>query len=279
MKLEDEQDYTTFNRYAWNKAMESHAKICEELSDQFEKIKSFNCIDPDETQLLLAEPVSIQGKKVVQLACNDGKEILSIKNLGAEYCLGVDFADAFIKQAKKTRDRANITNCEFICSKITEIPEEYYGMFDVIYISAGTLGWQQDLGEFFKVVGKLKNDHGVLFIREIHPVTHMLEVDKHVETTNPIVLVNSYFFKGPLVDEDGLDYLNKTSYKTPSYWFPHTISDVIRGCIENGFNVSSFQEFSDDVSAEFEDLEKRHQVPLSYILIAKSDHELTKRLP
>jgi ubiquinone/menaquinone biosynthesis C-methylase UbiE len=80
----------------------------------------FSVLDPYETEKLLQ--IGVKGKAVAQLACNNGRELLSIKNMGAERCVGFDIAEEFIKQAEELNQAAQL-DCEFVVSNIYEIPE------------------------------------------------------------------------------------------------------------------------------------------------------------
>ena len=39
--------------------------------------------------------IGVAGKRVIQLCCNDGRELLSVRHLGAAYCVGVDQSRPF----------------------------------------------------------------------------------------------------------------------------------------------------------------------------------------
>jgi len=56
----------------------------------------------------------------------------------------------------------------------------------------------------------------------------------------------------------------------PSYWFHHTMADVIGGCLKAGLALERFEEYPHDVSMvyrAFADLPLRP--PLSYTLVAR----------
>lgn len=51
----------------------------------------YSSLDTIETYHL--EKINLVDKAVAQLCCNNGRELLSIKNKGAGYCVGFDIAE------------------------------------------------------------------------------------------------------------------------------------------------------------------------------------------
>ena len=75
------REYTEANRDAWNEVMPKHQKAAKERWDEAFMQPSFVCLDDVELDLL--ERVGIHDKAVAHLCCNNGVELLSLKNLGA----------------------------------------------------------------------------------------------------------------------------------------------------------------------------------------------------
>jgi predicted RNA methylase len=82
----------------------------------------FSCLDDTLTGLLTQ--VGVDGKAVVQLGCNNGRESLSLYALGARHVVGVDQSAAFLDQARNWRrahpvipnsSRRTFTTCRFSC--------------------------------------------------------------------------------------------------------------------------------------------------------------------
>ena len=257
-------EYRTANRRAWNEAAPVHAKLkfTELLADVGQT--GFNHLDDTETQILL--DIGVAGRSVAHLCCNNGLELLSIKKLGAGRCVGFDISDAFIGQARELSDAGGI-ECEFVRTDVYAMPATYDDMFDLVYISVGTLGWMPDLGEFFRVIQRLLAPQGRLFIYEMHPMLDMFDPDEN----DPPLLKHSYFRDEPYVDEEGLDYYGGTTYKSsPCCWFHHKMSDIIQGCLDIGLAIELFQEYPHDVSAEFAHFQEYEIKPaLSYVLSAR----------
>lgn len=261
----DKRDYTAANRQAWNEAAPVHAgHNFEKLLKSFAQ-PGFSCLDKTETAIL--NEISVKDKAVAQLCCNNGRELLSIKNLGAGYCVGFDISDGFIDQARKLAEAGSI-DCEFLRTDVYEIPETYTHKFDLVYITIGALTWLPDMVHFFGVVARILKPNGKVFIYEMHPVAEMFEC---CDEKDPLLVRYSYFQDKPFVAEDGLDYYGMTSYESsPSYSFTHKLSDILNGLLKNGFVIEAFDEYSHDISNLFKPIEELEiKIPLSYTLIAQ----------
>ncbi len=262
------QKYTEANRAAWNEVMPLHQKAAREKWDRAFLQPGYVCLDDVEVEML--QCMGIRGKDVAQLCCNNGRELLSLKNLGAGTCVGFDVSDEAIAEARARAELCRIP-CQFVRSDVYAIGPEWAGRFDVVYVSAGALGWIPDLRRFFAVAALLLQPGGHLFIHEIHPVAEMLPCDSP-GLTDALRIVEPYFKAEPYVEYGGLDYVGHAEYSStlPQYWFVHTLSDVIMSMIGSGLALEHFSEYPMDVSAGHHRVEQAHAgVPLSYILIGK----------
>jgi ubiquinone/menaquinone biosynthesis C-methylase UbiE len=259
-------DYFDANRAAWNEAAPRHAAAAfERLAKNFGQ-PGYSVLDAIETGWL--NEIGISGKDVVQLSCNNGRELLSLKNLGAGRCVGFDISDGFIEQAHKLAQVSGIP-CEFVRANVYEIPAEYDHQFDLVYITVGALGWLPDMNGFFRVVARLLRPGGWVMIYEMHPILDMFTPG----TPRTLELVDSYFRTEPYIEDDGLDYVGQTDYKGPvTFWFHHKMSDIIQSCIDQGLAVRRFVEYEHDISNSFAYLAKETiRPPLCYLLIARKD--------
>jgi ubiquinone/menaquinone biosynthesis C-methylase UbiE len=260
--------YTEANRDAWNEVMPYHQQASREKWDNLFLQPGYVCLGQVEQDLL--GQISIRGKAVAHLCCNNGVELMSLKNLGAGECTGFDISDLAIREARERTGRCQI-DCQFVRTDVYEIGSEYDNRFDLVYISAGGLGWLPDLKLFFeKAVSMLRQD-GQIFIHEIHPFSEMLPFDN---TKNPDILriVEPYFKTEPYVDYGGLDYVGDTQYTStkPQYWFIHKLSDILMALVENRISIEHFSEYETDISAGHKQVEQaRAGIPLSYILIGR----------
>lgn len=254
-------DYTEANRQAWNEAAPVHAKVkLEDLLKRFRE-PGYSCLDPIETAIL--EEIGIAGKAVAHICCNNGRELLSVKNMGADRCVGFDISEEFIAQARALAAAGDI-DCSFVVSDVYAIPADYDGQFDLVTVTIGAIGWMPDVAAFIAVAARLLRPEGRLFLYEMHPILDMLDPDDK----KPLTLRHSYFRTTPYVDTGGVDYWSRQPYESkPLYWFHHKMSDIIGGCLAAGLVLDSFAEHDHDISAVYTYLEKEAvRLPLCYTL-------------
>jgi SAM-dependent methyltransferase len=147
------RDYVDANRAAWNASAPHHRRAAwyEGILKGFAK-PGHLCLDDILTGRLLA--LDVAGKDVAQLCCNNGREILSVKNLGAGTCVGFDQAGAFLEQAEEFRATGGI-DCRFVETDVYRVPSDFDASFDIVLITIGVLGWMPDLPGFFAVASRL----------------------------------------------------------------------------------------------------------------------------
>jgi SAM-dependent methyltransferase len=237
------------------------------LLDGFAK-PGFSCLEDVETECL--RTIGVEGKAVGQICCNNGRELLSIKNLGAATCVGFDQSSAFLAQGAELAASGSL-DCRFVETDIYQISEDFDASFDVLVITIGVFGWMPDLGGFFDVVNRLLRPGGHLFVHEQHPINNMLEPGD----PDPHRLVNSYFRAEPFVETDAIVYEDESEAGEGEthYWFVHTLADVITACLERGLNLVHFAESAVNISSEAYDIYQNQpaQLPMSYSLVARKD--------
>ena len=262
----DRNDYTAANRLAWNEAAPIHKKLkFEQLIDHFRQ-PGYSCLDAIETAQF--HEIGLANTAVAQIGCNNGRELLSVKNLGAGRCVGFDISDQFIDQARQLATAGQI-DCEFVCTDAYRISNQYNTTFDVVYITIGVFGWMSDIEQFFELVARVLKPNGWLFVYELHPVLEMFEPSQQ---DDPPQAQNSYFKTDPYVEEEGLDYYGMSKYTSaPMYSFPHKLSDIITACLNTGLQLVSFTEYEHDISklwAHFEHFSVKP--PMCYTLVARA---------
>ncbi len=264
--------YTESNRAAWNEAMPKHQRAAKAKWDRAFEQPGYVCLGEEEVAAL--RRMGIRGKAVAHLCCNNGVELLSLKNLGAGTCVGFDISDLAIQEAQERAARSHI-DCRYVRTDIYDISAEYHGQFDVVYVSAGALGWLPDLPRFFAQAGAMLRDAGRIFIHEIHPISEMLPFDNGDPDTpdaDYLRIIEPYFKVEPYEDHDSLDYVGGTEYTSAAtqYWFVHTISDIIMGLVNNGFAIEHFAEYPTDISAGHQRIKAAEAgIPLSLMLVGR----------
>ncbi len=265
METGDLSEYTQANRRAMNAAAPLHRECRHELLMTRFKEKGYSYLTKVQTEIL--GRIGVSGKAVAQLACNNGREILSIKNLGAGRCVGFDISEAFIAEGKELAAAGGI-DCDLVVADVYAIPDAYLGQFDIVFISVGALILLPDVRRLLGVVAGLLVPGGTLFIYERHPI---LDLFHWGDTGDPPTISGSYFQSEPTVSTTGYNYWNKQPYDSPPiYRFHHTLSDIFDACLRNGFSITDFKEYGHDISAVFKHFEKnRHRLPLCYSLVAR----------
>ena len=92
---------------------------------------------------------------------------MSVKNLGADRCVGFDISDGFIDQARQLAGAGQL-DCEYVCTNVYSISTQYNRTFDLVYITIGLLSWMPDIPQFFEIVARLLKPDGWLFLYEMH---------------------------------------------------------------------------------------------------------------
>jgi len=258
------KDITEANRRAWNAVAPVHReKQGEALASQF-SVPGSSCLDAVELEHL--RRIGIEGKRIAQLCCNNGRELISFTNLGAASAVGFDISEAVLEEAERLTTVAGVS-CRFVRCDAYDVPDEYNAGFDLVYVSVGALGWMPDVARFFQVAARLLAAGGWLFLYEMHPILDMY--DPHSET--PTVPADSYFRTEPYVEAAGLDYVGGSDHEgPPQYWFHHSMASILNGVISAGLQLDSVHEFAHDVSGLYAAIaESPRKPPMSYILTAR----------
>lgn len=267
----DQKQITEANRKAWNHATEKHQAARKgDLKLKFAQ-PGYSCLDKIETAKL--KEIGLEGKTVAQLGCNNGREIISVVNLGAQAGVGFDISDAATKEAEELASIAN-ANCRFVRTDVYEIGEEWHGRFDIVYITIGALSWLPDLNRFFVVVRDLLKPGGHLLIYEQHPFLYVIGTkdDPEFEPDNPLKAVFSYFRTEPWAEDGGIDYIGGTRYESsPCYSYTQKLSDILNPIVGNGMRLVELQEYGHDISNVWAHVEEFGVLPMCYLLVARRD--------
>ena len=239
--------YTQRTIASWDEVAPKHESINSSLPIDIEN-QNFNSLNPDFS--LLVDSYTVRDKAIVQICCNNGIDLLSIKNKGAGRCLGIDGSSAFIKQAIELSRFAGHADMEFHCSDIYGLSENYHSSFDVAIITVGVFGWMPDIDRFMQVCSSLLTPGGVLLVEELHPILWMYEEGK------PSFVHYPYFDKEPIKDVNGLDYFTYEKYNAKeNYSFHHSLSDIFMLAIASNLHLEHIKELHYNVGNYCADLE------------------------
>lgn len=261
---------TLANQKAWDASAQHHRRS-EEWQSQIKGFvkPGYTTFDPTMTNLL--HQVGVKGKRVVQVGCNNGREIASAVSLGASVAHGIDQSAQFLEQAAELKalvDNWSDSQCEFTCSDIYDLPATVPNDFDLCFITIGVLNWMPDLPGFFRVVANLLASGGTVLIYETHPFLEMFEP----KSENPSMPVYSYFKKTPYVSSEAITYDGSVSESNcPSYWFSYSIGTILNACMAANLSLTDFQEYPhSNREVDFDIYQNQTaQLPMCYSLIAQ----------
>jgi len=257
---------TEANREAWNEVTPIHQKNRKENLKELFKQKGFSTLDKIITDKLMN--IGLDGKSAGQLCCNNGRETLSLLNLGVKTAVGFDISDEAIKEARELAEIAGL-KCGFVCSDVYDIAPDHFGKYDLIFITIGALSWLPDLHRFFGIVSKMLKPRGELVIYEQHPFLYVFatEGDDEYDPEIPNKIAFSYFRKEPWADDCGIDYIGKTTYDAKTnYSYTQTVSDIINAIVKNGISLDEFIEYPHDITEIYDKLENGDNLPRCYII-------------
>lgn len=244
--------YTKKNIASWDEAAPIHESINSTLSDDVKR-ENYNNLNPDFNELV--DSYSIENKSVIHVCCNNGIDLISVKNKGAGRCVGVDGSRAFIDQAIKLAEISGQSDIEFLCSDIYELTaaQETY---DILMITVGVLGWMPDVTKFLGICSSLLAPGGCLLMEDLHPVLGMYEEG------NPSYLDSSYFHSEPYRDANGLDYFTYEKYDgKENFWFHHTLEKILMSAISNDLQLEHIKELKYNIGNFCADLESSDKNP------------------
>lgn len=262
---QDRKYYTDANRETWEEVADrhrasNHARLLQEVRQA-----DYNALDDYLTDALAIPGMA--GKNVIQLCCNNAKDLISVLRMGAARGVGIDASPAFIAQAEELVAAAGLQDrMELIVSDVYELPESLKGQFDVVLITVGVFGWMPDLPLFYRVIESLLKPGGHFVIEDMHPVLLMYEPGKDGAAST---LQWSYFKQEPWRDTEGLDYFEHEDYEgKPAYSFMYRLDDILMGGLGVGLALRHFKEIDVDISHFCQDLEHAEaKPPLGFAMV------------
>lgn len=245
--------YTQKTIASWDEAAPIHESINSSLAGKV-TVPDFNNLNPDFDTLV--EAYGVRDKSVVQICCNNGIDLLSVRNKGAGRCLGIDGSKAFIDQATILAETAGHPDIEFCCSDIYELPDKYRYTFEVAMTTVGVLGWMPDINHFMRICSSLLTPGGILLMEELHPILAMYEEG------DPPFIDNSYFNTEPFRDTNGLDYFTYKKYEAKeNFFFHHSLADIFMSAIASNLQLEHVKEISYNIGNYCADLENSKTNP------------------
>lgn len=219
--------------------------------------------------ILELQKVDFSGKSVAQFCCNNGRELLSLMQLGAQHGVGFDIAENIIGQAKETAKKIGRTDCDFVACNILDITDDYRSRFDFILFTIGAITWFEDLKLLFCKAADCLKPKGIMFIHDFHPFVNMLPMpgEDAFDENRLDKIAYSYFKAEPWIENSGMGYMTP-SYESKTFTsYTHTLSDIINSASYAGLTIATFNEYSYDIGMT--EVYDHRGYPLSFILTAQ----------
>lgn len=260
-------DYFRTNEEAWEEAFEHRHPHWGD--DNYQRLldERLPFFVPDVQEQL--QSMDFAGKRVGQFCCNNGRELLSLMQLGAKSGVGFDIAGNIIDQATLTAQKAGIGNCEFVRCNILDIPAQYDNSFDFIMLTIGAITWFQELEPLFKKVSDCLTKNGILLIHDFHPFMNMLPLpgEADYDENRPNKISHSYFRSEPWIENEGMGYMSEQYSSKTFTSFSHTMAGILNALTAVGMRVTKLNEYDYDVGLT--DVYDGKGYPLSFLLLTE----------
>ncbi|MBE5948787.1 MAG: methyltransferase domain-containing protein [Lachnospiraceae bacterium] len=163
----------------------------------------------------------LTGKKVLEIACGDGKSLIYCGKNQAKELFGIDISEKQLAKARQNLLTENIDAKLFLSPMEVNpgIPEHY---FDLVYSVYG-IGWTQDLDKTISLIGKYLKTNGTFIFSWDNPILPCIE-----NINEEYVLKHSYLDELLVQVRMREEMVVRTNWKLSTY---------INTLAKNGFKV------------------------------------------
>ncbi len=151
---------------------------------------------------------NLKGKKLLDLACGDGKDLRHYAKLGADV-FGIDMSQEFIAMAKKTNPKShqNISVADFENTKHTK------SKFDIVTCKYAAQT-SKNIEKIFTEAHRLLKPNGEFLLLVVHPIRQFIERRGKNKDYFKQIVVDSVLFDGAVTVKEPthtfLEYLSPT---------------------------------------------------------------------
>jgi SAM-dependent methyltransferase len=191
-------------------------------------------LDPIELELA----GDVTGKRVLQLACSTGDEVISWTLRGAIAC-GVDISEVHIGKARAKAAAVGVA-CELRVGDMFNLPVDLVDL-DLIYISGGGICWAPDLQLWARIVADRLKPGGAVLIAEHHPLWETLSVAGE----NSLAVREDYFQSGairPTRDPAKAPIGGRDRDAPPLQSFLWSLGSVVTALLDAGLRIDALRE-------------------------------------
>ena len=229
-------EYIDANRRHWDEVTPIH------VASEFYDVASFKAGRSKLKPVELAELGDVRGKSLLHLQCHFGMDTLSWARDEGAIVTGVDFSEPAVEQARALAGELRI-KARFIHSNVYDLPDVLDERFDIVFTSYGVLGWLPDIARWARVAAHFVRPGGTFYIVEFHPFVNVFDETPGVDD---LYVKYPYFeLPEPFKDDSGADYADPSTAlaHTTTYWFPHSLGDVVSSLIDAGLRIEHLHEF------------------------------------
>jgi SAM-dependent methyltransferase len=221
---------------------------------------------------------ALQGRRLLHLQCHFGLDTLCLARRGA-IVTGLDYSTEAICRARELAREAGL-DARFLEGNVCDAAELISERFEIVYVTWGALTWLPDISTWAKVVARMLEPGGFLYLLEGHPFALALD---QVAADAPITPSFDYF-----QGEVPLVFHEQTSYADPkvqiahaeSHEWIHGFGKLLNALIEAGLAIDWLHEHDRVAWQMLKCLEQgpdrmfrmpagRPRLPLSYSLRAR----------
>ena len=184
---------------------------------------------------------SVEGLDILHLQCHFGKDTIRMKRSGARRATGLDFSPVAIRYARSLA-AATDTAVTFVEGNLYDAPTLIDDVFDLVYVTWGTICWLPDIEGWARVVAHFVKPGGRFYFLDQHPV--VLSFDYHASA--PHAPIYDFFHKpDPIAFDDTSVYSDPdaTVKTVRSYEWIHPVGDVVTALIDAGLQIEYLHEF------------------------------------
>lgn len=247
-----DRGYLEENRAGWNQS------VSNEWSGTV--LPAYGPYTPGEEELKLFGDMT--DKRVLELACGDGRSLLYLAKQGAKELYGLDISEIRIADAKKNFADKHI-NAELFVSPMEVNPGIPFHYFDCVYSIYG-IGWSLDINKVFYLVSRYLKANGTFIFSWDNPLLPCLE-----SQDGKYVLSQSY-------EEEKMIGINKFGMQMNlRNW---KISSYVNALINNGLEIERIVEASAHYGQNAEYSEKYYSahrarfINHSFVIKARKKH-------
>ena len=182
---------------------------------------------------------NVVGKRLLDLGCGDGYELLEWAQAGA-HVVGIDNSPAQIAAARRAMETLGL-RCELVVGDVLHLPDDLLqGQFDIVF-SAWVTSWIGHLDHWFRNVFLALKPGGVFLLSGAHPLTMFFS---EMREDNPYR--NTYFAEGPFTHQlNTSDAWNPGDTALQTIEWSYMLGTIVTAIARSGLRIAEMREIGD----------------------------------